>query len=237
MKTKIEHTYKKSAGIVKILFFASIVFSFSCASTQSVIDKSYNWKNLKRIAVLPSYKNPKSMEGIDSIFAKYLIKNEFSVVEREKIESVLAEQKMTLAGFIKGEEKIDPGVLGVDSVMIVQILYFNPNKKETGYFLKTNRTEEPNLQKTTVKTSDGKTIQKIEEKGVKVKYNNKWEKEVIGEYSEVSITARLIDVKTGEIIWVSSENGNDKTTLEAVENVAESIISSFHKDFKKSIKD
>jgi hypothetical protein len=37
---------------------------------------------------------------------------------------------MTLSGFIKGKEKIDPGVLGVDVIMIVQILYLNPNKKE-----------------------------------------------------------------------------------------------------------
>jgi len=233
----IKNIKLKKIEISKIIIFFIISFSFSCASVNSVIDKNYGWKNLKRIAVLPFSQNSKNMEGIDSIFAKYLIKNGFSVVEREKIESILAEQKMTLSGFIKGKEKIDPGVLGVDAIMIVQILYLNPNKKEEGYFLKTNRIEEPNFQKTTVKTSDGKTIQKIEEKGVKVKYDNKWEKKVIGEYSEVSITLRLIDVKTGEIIWVASDNETDKTILNAVEKTADSLISSFYKDFKKTLKD
>jgi hypothetical protein len=76
----IKNLKLKKIEISKIIIFFIISFSFSCASVNSVIDKNYDWKNLKRIAVLPFSQNPKNMEGIDSIFAKYLIKNGFSVV-------------------------------------------------------------------------------------------------------------------------------------------------------------
>jgi curli biogenesis system outer membrane secretion channel CsgG len=213
-----------------------VLFSFSCASTRSVINENYNWHSLKHIGVIPSSKNPRSMEGIDSIFDKYLIKNGFSVIERDRLESILSEQKKTLEGLMTGKDRLDPGILGVDAIMVVQVLFFNPNKKDMANFLITDRTETPNFQKVIEKGPNGKPVQKIKENGVKVSYKNKFQNQVISEYSQISITARLLDVNNGEVIWASSEDGRGETPLKAVEEAASSMISSFHKDYQKSLK-
>lgn len=210
------------------------VFLFSaCATQTSVISRGYDWADFKSVCVMASPGTPAVLNGIDSIFDKYLISNGLSVIERERINAVLAEQKMSLEGLLKGGQRIDPGVLGADAIMVVQVLFFKPDKKETESMLLTDETRTPFLARSTERLPNGRLVQRTRREE-RVTYRTRHRNEVVGEYSQISVTARLIDIKNGAVVWVDSDDGRGDTPLQAVENAAATMMGDFARDLRKA---
>ena len=208
----------------------------ACSGGDSVIKKDYNWAAFKRVGVIPSKINPRALAGVEDIFAKHLMGAGFSVVEREKIEYLLAEQKMTLDGIFSGApDGRKPGdILGVDAVLIVQIMAFNPNKKNIASFDSTTKTEEPVFRKVKEKNPDGTFTERLKQVGTKVSYKEKSVPQLLGYSAQVAVTARLVDAWTGELLWVGSRDGEGPSVLSAVENSAGYLSSEFASDIHKN---
>lgn len=219
------------------LLLAALAAVFcACSGGDSVIKKDYNWAAFKRVGVIPSKNNPKSLAGVEDVFAKHLMRYGFSVVEREKIEYLLSEQKLTLDGVFAGApDGRKPGdILGVDAVLIVQIMAFNPNRKEMVSFDRTDKTEEPVFRQVREKGPDGKFTEHLKQVGTKVSYRDKNVPQLVGYSAQVSVTARLVDAWTGEVLWAGSREGDGPSVLSAVEDSAGYLSSELASDIRKN---
>jgi curli biogenesis system outer membrane secretion channel CsgG len=218
--------------------FLSVVLAGLCACSggDSVIKKDYNWAAFKRVGVIPAKTNPRALAGVEDIFAKHLMAAGLSVIERQKIEYLLNEQKMTLDGVFAGApDGRKPGdILGVDAVLIVQIMAFNPNKKNIATFDNSSKTEEPVFRKVREKNPDGTFTERLKQVGTKVSYRDKNVPELLGYSAQVSVTARLVDAWTGELLWVGSRDGEGPSVLSAVEDSAGYLSSELAKDIRKN---
>jgi hypothetical protein len=206
-----------------------------CSGGDSIIKKDYKWASVRRIGVIPSKNNPKALAGVEDIFARYLMRGGFSVVERSKIEYLLSDQKMTLDGvFTAAPDGKAPGeILGVDAVLIVQIMAFNPSKKNYIVVGRTDRTETPVYRKETTKKPDGTVSESLKQVGARVSYRDKSVSQLSGYSAQVSVTARLVDAWSGEIIWVGSREGDGSSVLSAVENSAGYLSGRLASDIQK----
>lgn len=208
----------------------------ACSGGDSVIKKDYNWASFKRVGVIPSKTNPRALAGVEDIFAKHLMRAGFSVVERSKIEYLLSEQKMTLDGiFTAAPDGRKPGeILGVDAVLVVQIMAYNGQKKNIAVFDETNRTEEPVYRKQTVKQKDGTVTESLKQMGTKVSYRNKNTPQLLGYSAQVSVTARLVDAWSGEILWVGSREAEGPSALAALDTAVGGLSSQLISDIRKN---
>src|SRR5688500_12583486 len=93
----------------------------SCASP-AVVSKRYDFSRIRRIGVL-RFEAPKGAgSGVDDLFAKHLLDQGYSVVERAKLEAVLHEQKLGAAGaFSQRTVKHVGRVLGVDALILGKV--------------------------------------------------------------------------------------------------------------------
>lgn len=210
----------------------------ACTGGDSVIKRDYNWAAFKRVGVIPSKTNPRALAGVEDIFARHLMLAGFSVVERSKIEYLLSEQKMTLDGvFAAAPDGRKPGeILGVDAVLVVQIMAYNPQKKNIAVFDDSNRTEEPVYRKETLKHKDGTVTESVKQVGSKVSYRNKNTSQLLGYSAQVSVTARLVDAWSGEILWVGSREAEGPSALSALESSAGDLSSRLTSDIRKNSK-
>ena len=209
----------------------------ACAGGDSVIKKDYNWAAFKRVGIIPSKNNPRALAGVEDIFAKPLMRAGLSVVERSKIEYLLSEQKMTLDGVFAGApDGRKPGeILGVDAVLVVQIMAYNAQKKNMAVFDESNRTEEPVYRKETVTQKDGTVTESVKQVGTKVSYKNKNTPELLGYSAQVSVTARLVDAWNGELLWVGSREAEGPSALAALEDSAGYLSGELISDIRKNL--
>jgi curli biogenesis system outer membrane secretion channel CsgG len=223
--------------MTKKIFLAVLLAGLcACSGGDSVIKKDYNWAAFKRVGVIPSKNNPRALAGAEDIFSKHLMGAGFSVIERERIEYMLTEQKLSLEGVFSGApDGRKPGdILGVDAVLIVQIMAFNPNKKNIANFDNSTRTEDPVFRKVREKNPDGTITERVKQVGTKVYYKDKNVPELLGYTAQVSVTARLVDAWTGELLWVGSREGEGPSVLSAVEDSAGYLSTELAKDIKKN---
>jgi curli biogenesis system outer membrane secretion channel CsgG len=200
-----------------------------------VIKKDYPWNRVKRIGIVSFDSRYKQIKGVEDIFAKFLIQEGFDVIERHKIEHILKEQKMSMEGVFVPSGKADAGqILGVDVLLLGNVVSFVPDKKHVGQFHLTDKTEEPVFKKVTEKNSDGIVTEVIKQIGTKTTYTDKNVEKVLSVYSQIGIVAKLVDIKTGEIIWVNTYNGEGDSPLSALENAVSYLVKILVSDIKKT---
>jgi len=219
-----------------LVLAAALALLCGCAGGDSVIKKDYDWAAFKRVGVIPARENPRALAGVEDVFSKYLMRAGFSVVERSKIEYLLSEQKLSLEGVFAGApDGRKPGdILGVDAVLIVQVMAFNPSRKNIGVVDETTRTETPVFRRVEEKNPDGTRTERVKRVGTNVSYHDKSVPQVLGYSAQVSVTARLVDAWTGELLWVGTREGEGPSALSAVDDSAGYLSSELASDIKKS---
>ncbi len=227
--------------LVVLLF--TILFTISCTET-IIIKRDYNFNRIKRIAVFEfkDYdKHPNSGSIVSDLFAKYLIKSEFDVVERIELEKIINEHKLNISGVINSEQMKQLGILsGADAIITGNITLFSPGKKDVVIVKVKETTTETRYSKNKNGNTNEKT--KLEQKQKdeeKVEIQKVVEREIPHTYvieSEIGITCKMIDVETGEIIWVASDTYEGINTQVAAEYLVSSIIGELTKYLSKKDK-
>ena len=99
-----------------------IILSLNCSTIDVAVSKKIDIKvRMKKIAVLPfDVKNSKwGDEFADSITHYFFKSGEFEIVEREAIDRILKEQKLSLTGLIEETQAARLGrILGVDVIIM-----------------------------------------------------------------------------------------------------------------------
>ena len=105
--------------IIPILLILSLFLS-SCAVNSVVIKPGYNFDKIKRVAVV-QFKDPAFYRDagsmVSELFAKYMLKTGYNIVERDELDALVRERKLFESGILNKDHLIEFGrISGVDFV-------------------------------------------------------------------------------------------------------------------------
>lgn len=231
------------ASLLLAFVFSMTLFISGCATNPVVVKDNYDYSSVKKITVLalsdyPSQSN--SGEIMSGLLAKYLMKYGFDVVEREDLEKVIGEQKLSLSGLIgSGQIKEIGKISGIDAIVMGEVSLFVPERKEV--VLTREVTSETRLE-----PKDKNEAQK-KEKGTLIALSGpvtedvvtvtkKTEREVpvtVLINAEVGMTCKMVSVETGDVIWVASDTYEGVNTQVASEYMISYMVKNLAKELTK----
>ncbi|ACC99049.1 hypothetical protein Emin_1501 [Elusimicrobium minutum Pei191] len=222
----------------KILFsgIVSCLLLFGCA-TKTVISQDYDFKNVKRIGIMAFDSPWQSFTGAENLFAKYLLENGFTIIERAKIEQVLQEHNLSITGYLSPETtKMLGKILGVDLLLMGEITSYTPEKKTLTMVETRNYRTEPVFSTQMVKKPDGSVVATSRPSGQRVTNQREVTPTEYTISAQVGVIAKLVDVETAEVVWIGTDTAQDYSSLSAVDSIAKRLIKSFTKELEKQQK-
>jgi curli biogenesis system outer membrane secretion channel CsgG len=167
----------------------------SCASQSIVLKQGYDFKKIRRIAVVEfkdSAYYPSSGSMVSQLFAKYLLKAGYNLVERDELDSILREHNLALSNLMNPDQITQFKLSGIDAIVTGSIPMVVP---------------EQNF------------------------YENGNPRFIA---AQVGVTARMIDVQTGEILWIGSDTYDGTNTQTAFEYLVSSLVRQLVQDLKEN---
>lgn len=120
---------------LKILFL--ILFTTGCATADIAVDKAA-MKSVKTIAIAPfttSVDLPRNiLSEAEGNFWSALIKLQYKVVEREKLNTILKEKELAMTGITAENAKSVGVMLGADAILLGEVLSYNESQREVEDF-------------------------------------------------------------------------------------------------------
>jgi hypothetical protein len=224
-----------------MLLLSSLAVSY--ATTNIAIKSGYDFTKVKKVAVLafnPSPDNPNSGVMVADIFAINLLKAGYDVIERNDLAKVLAEQHLDSVGAISNDQLRTIGkVSGVDAIITGSVPVYTPARKEV--VLVNERSFNTNTTYNTIKRPKATQVEGQAEQN----YYNDTQKIVTHTYNEqdtpvthiidaeIGVTAKMIDVKTGEVIWIASDTYEGTNIQTAAEYLVSSLVDTLEKEIRK----
>ena len=218
----------------------AVCLTLGCASP-TALNKNYDLTKIRRVGVLSFEDRWAANLGAEDIFAKHLIRRGYSVIERSRLEAILREQKMGAAGVfafstVKGLGKI----LGVDDLIIGQITSYEPVRKSVVYINVQRTYSEPIFEKVKRKVEIKEGEKKGKEEfvivhvriGTKTRHEDKQIPQLLTIDARVGLVAKLVDIETGEIIWVGSASREGVNAAMAVESAVSFLVRKLRKKWK-----
>ncbi|OIN96191.1 hypothetical protein AUJ66_07075 [Candidatus Desantisbacteria bacterium CG1_02_38_46] len=193
-----------------ILIVVFLCFIAGCAPRMAV-KPGYDFSKIKRIAVL-NFDGERG-SAVADIFILELMKKGFDVMERKKLESILKEQDLGVSGRVEpSTAKAIGRIFGVDAILTGSVIQYLPAQKRTVLF------------------SLGDTVVIIPGLYVVERGDNYI---IYLTDAEIGISARMIDVETGSIVWVASESYRGFSTDSTFQGVILSLVDSLRSVFPK----
>lgn len=193
--------------------------------TSDAINKGYDQTKVRRIGVLAFDYGGRAPFGAEDIFAKHLLDRGYRVVERSRLESVMREQNLSLTGLLApGTAKGVGAVLGVDAVMLGQVTAYEPERKTLVMVDSRMTREEPVFEKKNEKHKDGVLREVTRQVGKTVTSEVKQIPFMLPVDAEVGLAVKLVDVETGEVVWVGTETGQGVNGALATDWIASHLV-------------
>lgn len=210
-----------------------MVFLMGC-TPKTVISSSYNFDQMNRIGIM-AFSTPWSgIQGIENLFAKYLIRSGFKVVERAQLESVLKEHGLSVSGYLAPETTREIGrILGVDTLLVGEVSSYTPARTELTTVMNRRSESRPVYAQDVKILPDGTPVAYMRNTGTQVLHATEVRPTEYTINAQVGIIAKLIDVETGEIVWIGSLDESSATALDAADNIARRLVKSFTKELAK----
>jgi len=217
------------------LIFSAALLS-GCAS-QTAINLSYDLGKIKRIGTVQFDAPSSDIRGIEDIFSKHLIANGFNVMERARLAQIMDEHKITAQGLISPETSKSVGkILGVDALLMGTVVSYTPPREEVSYIETYSNYEEPVYQQTSERQQDGSFKTVYVQNGTKVTREATKTPHVYTSYAQVGVTVKLVDIETGDIIWVGSDTNEGIDAASAAEASASYLAARLRKNWDGSLK-
>ncbi|MGN1058306.1 MAG: CsgG/HfaB family protein [Candidatus Avelusimicrobium sp.] len=219
----------------KLLALALLFCLYACGCTpKTVISQTYDFDHMKRIGVMSFANQWGAVQGVENLFAKYLIASGFKVVERAQLESVLREHHISVSGYLSPETTREIGrILGVDVLLIGEVSSYTPARTELKMSA-TRRTESrPVYTQDVLQMPDGTYVGYTRNVGMQVSHSTEVQPTEFTINARVGIIAKLVDVETAEIIWIGSDDASSPNALNAADDIARALVKSFTKELAK----
>ena len=221
---------------MKKIFLSLLVFciTFAGCTPKTVISRTYNFNQMRRIGIMCFESSRSSLHGVENLFAKYLISAGFQVVERSQLESVLQEHNISVSGYLSPETTREIGkILGVDVLLIGEVTAYTPTRKELT-LVATRRTESrPVYRQDVMQLPDGSYAAYSRRVGTEYSHSSELTPQEYTINAQVGVIAKLVDVETGEVVWIGSDDAESSSALSAADYLARVLVKSFTKELAK----
>lgn len=219
----------------KFLILALATCLIACGCTpKTVISTTYDFNQMDRIGVMAFTNARPALQGVENLFAKYLISAGFKVVERAQLESVLKEHNISVSGYLSPETTREIGkILGVDVLLIGEVSSYSPARTELT-LTSTRRTESrPVYKQDVMQLPDGTYVGYTRNVGTQYTHSAEVRPTEYTINARVGIIAKLVDVETAEIVWIGSADETGSSALDAADYIARGLVKSFSKELAK----
>ncbi len=213
---------------------AACLFVLAGCTPKTVISQSYDFDNMERIGIMAFNSPWQEMQGVENLFAKYLLKNGFRVVERARLESVLHEHNISVSGYLSPQTTREIGrILGVDVLLIGEVSTYTPARTELTLTASRKTQSKPVYTQDTVRLPDGSYAGIIRNVGTEVSRTAEVHPTEYTIRGRVALIAKMVDVETAEIIWIGSADDSSSSTLDSADRIAYRLVKSFKKELAK----
>ncbi len=218
----------------KLLVLLLCFLGLAGCTPKTVISNSYNFDQMNRIGIM-AFSTPWSgIQGVENLFAKYLIRSGFKVVERAQLESVLKEHGLSVSGYLAPETTREIGrILGVDTLLVGEVSSYTPARTELTTVMNRRSESKPVYTQEVMMLPDGTPVAYMRNTGTQVSHSTEVRPTEYTINAQVGIIAKLVDVETGEIVWIGSLDDSAARPLDAADSIARRLVKSFTKELAK----
>lgn len=223
------------------LFAAAALVLGACATATVAIKTDFDFTRVKRVAVMGFADHPAqpgSGESLSGAFEVELLAAGYNLVERSQVDKVLREKKLS-AGDAKAA-KIVGKLLGVDALLFGRITDFHEPRETIRHADVVDVSQDPIYvrKNRTVRNADGTsaTTEETVLTGYRTTRVVRREPRAITTYGRLGVSARLVYVPTGEVLWSGSDAGSVYTFEESARSVAGSILKAVKKTWPAQLK-
>ena len=213
----------------------------ACGTATVAIKSDFEFSKVKRVAVVGFSDHPGrqgSGEALSGAFEQGLIAAGYYLVERSQVDKILREKKLS-AVEPKAAKEIGR-LLGVDALLMGRITDFREPREslvradvvdthqDPVYVRKIKRVQQP----------DGTfaSTEVTELQGYRTTRVVRREPRTVTTYGRLGVTARLVFVPTGKILWSGSDSTSVYTFEEGARAVADSILKAVKKTWPSQTK-
>jgi curli biogenesis system outer membrane secretion channel CsgG len=122
---------------MKITILLIPFFIISCATSDIAVDREA-MKSIKTVAIAPFTSADELKKGIlteaEGNFRSALIKLNYKIVEREKLNALLKEKELSMAGVTTENARSIGAMLGADAILIGEIISYDESQREVQDF-------------------------------------------------------------------------------------------------------
>ena len=215
------------------LSVAFCIMLWGCAP-KTVISPTYDFNTMERIGIMEFNSPFGAMQGVENLFAKYLIRSGFKVVERAQLESVLREHNISVSGYLSPETTREIGrILGVDTLLVGEVSSYTPARTELTMTTTRRSESQPVYTQDIMQLPDGTYASYMRQTGTKISHATDIRPTEYTIDAKVGLIVKLIDVETAEIVWIGSAERGSSSALDAADSLAKSLVKSFEKELAK----
>lgn len=205
----------------------------ACAPT-TVLSPSYDFSQVNRIGIMSFTNSWADLNGVENLFAKYLIRNGFKVVERAQLESILKEHNISVSGYLAPETTREIGrILGVDLLLIGEVSSYTPARTELAMTASRRSESRPIIRQDVMRMPDGTYVGYQRPMGTEVSNAVDVRPTEYTINAKIAIIAKLVDVETAEIVWIGSDSTESSRALDGADYIAKKLVKSFAKELAK----
>lgn len=212
-------------------------FLMSC-TPKTVLSPTYDFNQINRIGIMAFANSWADLNGVENLFAKYLIRSGFKVVERAQLESVLREHNISVSGYLAPETTREIGrILGVDVLLVGEVSSYTPARTELALTSSRRSESRPVLQQDVMRLPDGTYVGYQRPVGTQISNSVEVRPTQYTINAKVALIAKLVDVETAEIVWIGSDSEESAQPLQAADHLARQLVKSFTKELSKREKE
>jgi hypothetical protein len=206
-----------------------------CATPAVVfISPNYASQNIKRVTLL-GFNDVPGQQGsgamVADVFEKYLFKLNYEVVDPNQAQQALQAQHMTLDDGLSAAGLAALGkTLNIDAVISGSVSEITDASEQTVMVDVPQEVTEPVYQQVVVQSKRGRVHTVTQQTGVQTTYNDQMVPETVTMPARVGISARLVSVKNGELLWSGSGSADGMDISSSAEAVASKVIDALQKN-------
>lgn len=209
-------------------------FLFCSCTPKSVLSPSYDFSQIHRIGIMSFSNSWADLNGVENLFAKYLIQSGFKVVERAQLESILHEHNISVSGYLAPDTTREIGrILGVDALLVGEVSSYSPARTELTMTASRRSESRPVMQQDVMRMPDGTYVGYQRPVGTQISNSVDMRPTEYTINAKVALIAKLIDVETAEIVWIGSDSEENSRPLDAADYMARQLVKSFTKALSK----
>ncbi len=206
----------------------------TACTPKTVLSPSYDFSQVNRIGVMAFSNEWADLSGVENLFAKYLIRAGFKVVERAQLESILREHNISVSGYLDPATTREIGrILGVDVLLIGEVSSYSPARTELAMTASRRMESRPVMRQDVMRMPDGTYVGYTRPAGTQVSQSAEVRPMEYTINAKVAVIAKLVDVQTAEIVWIGSDSQESSRPLDAADYLARQLIKSFSKELAK----